>query len=155
MATTSVPLQRLGKYGPQVAALGLGLMGLAGAYGAGGSDEDKFEFLDRAVELGATFWDNSEYVSPLSLLGTPLTQISIYGLNDEMLAKWFQRSGKRDQIFFATKFGIQMERGTFNFVGIDSSAEYCKKACAASLERLGIDCIDLCTSRINSIHGNY
>jgi aryl-alcohol dehydrogenase-like predicted oxidoreductase len=71
-------------------------------------------------------------------------QSSIYGLNDELLAKWFKRTGKRDEIFFATKFGILMERGTLKFKGIDSSGDYCKKACTDSLERLGIDCIDLC-----------
>lgn len=60
-----------------------------------------------------------------------------------MLAKWFKRTGKRDEIFIASKFGLIMgEKAKLR--GIDSSAEYCKKACDDSLKRLGIDCIDLC-----------
>jgi aryl-alcohol dehydrogenase-like predicted oxidoreductase len=59
-----------------------------------------------------------------------------------MLGKWFKRTGKRDQIFLASKFGLVLDK--YVFKGIDSSAEYCKKACAASLDKLGIDCLDLC-----------
>lgn len=59
-----------------------------------------------------------------------------------MLGKWFKRTGKRDEIFLASKFGILMEN--FKFKEIISSAEYCKRACEASLKRLGTDCIDLC-----------
>lgn len=55
-----VPLRQLGKNGPSIPALGLGLMGLSGAYGNIPSDEERFRFLDRAHELGATFWDSSE-----------------------------------------------------------------------------------------------
>ena len=56
-------LRRLGKEGPNVPAMGLGLMSLAGAYGTPPSDEERFKLLDRAVELGETFWDTSECVS--------------------------------------------------------------------------------------------
>lgn len=66
----------------------------------------------------------------------------MYGDNEELLGKWFKRTGKRDQIFLASKFGIQMEG--MQFKGIDSSGEYCKKACEKSLKRLGVDYIDLC-----------
>lgn len=72
-----------------------------------------------------------------------LTCGSIYGENEEVLSKWFKRTGKRDEIFLASKFGIVMEKPLV-FKGIDSSGEYCKRACEASLERLGTDCIDLC-----------
>ena len=65
---------------------------------------------------------------------------SIYGDGEEMLGKWFKRTGKRNEIFLATKFGIK--EAIPNIV-LDSSAAYCKKACAESLERLGIDYIDL------------
>jgi len=64
-----------------------------------------------------------------------------------MLAKWFQRTGKRDKIFLASKFGIIMGEN-LQLEGIDSSAEYCKKTCDESLKRLGVDCIDLCKSAI-------
>jgi aryl-alcohol dehydrogenase-like predicted oxidoreductase len=61
MFAKSGPLRKLGKGGPSVPALGFGLMGMSFAYGTIPSDEDRFKVLDRAVELGATFWDSSEY----------------------------------------------------------------------------------------------
>ena len=57
----SARLCTLGKNGPQVPALGFGLMGMSYTpYGSIPSDEERFALLDRAVELGATFWDTSE-----------------------------------------------------------------------------------------------
>jgi aryl-alcohol dehydrogenase-like predicted oxidoreductase len=64
----------------------------------------------------------------------------MYGDSEELLGKWFKRTGKRDEIFLATKFGFVKGAG----FEIDSSSEYCKKACAKSLETLGVDSIDLC-----------
>jgi aryl-alcohol dehydrogenase-like predicted oxidoreductase len=66
---------------------------------------------------------------------------SLYGDNEALLGKWFKCTGKRDQIFLATKFGYASAK---NFKHIDSSAGYCKKACEKSLETLGVDYIDLC-----------
>jgi aryl-alcohol dehydrogenase-like predicted oxidoreductase len=60
MSTKNIPLRKLGKDGPSVPALGFGLMGMSIAYGTIPSDEERFQLLDRAVELGATFWDSSE-----------------------------------------------------------------------------------------------
>lgn len=59
------------------------------------------------------------------------------------MGKWFRRTGNRDQIFLATKFGFI--KGSKKYE-VDSSGEYCKKACAESLKILGIDFIDLCKS---------
>lgn len=53
-------LHKLGKNGPSVPPLGFGLMGLCGVYGTPPSDEERFQLLDRAVELGETFWDTSK-----------------------------------------------------------------------------------------------
>jgi aryl-alcohol dehydrogenase-like predicted oxidoreductase len=64
--------------------------------------------------------------------------------NEDLVGKWFQRTGKRDEIFLASKFGIVMDMPKFEFKGIDNSAEYCRKACETSLKRLGVDSIDLC-----------
>jgi len=60
MPVKPVPLRKLGKNGPRVPALGFGLMVMAGGYGTPPSDEERFQILDRAVELGETFWDTSE-----------------------------------------------------------------------------------------------
>lgn len=73
---------------------------------------------------------------------------SQYGDNEELLGKWFKRTGKRDQIFLATKFGYVEHSETFE---TDSSAAYCKKACSKSLERLGVDTIDLCKFSLSMI----
>ncbi|KAL3443647.1 NADP-dependent oxidoreductase domain-containing protein [Aspergillus insuetus] len=125
MSTTQVPLRSLGKEGPSVPALGFGLMELSYAsYGTTPSEDDQFALLDRALELGATFWDTSD----------------LYGNNEEILGKWFKRTRKRDDIFLATKFGFVPGSKTY---AADSSAAYCKQACDASLKRLGVDSIDL------------
>lgn len=56
------PIQhQLGKNGPLVPALGLGLMGLSShSYGPAPGDEERFALLDRAYELGERFWDSAE-----------------------------------------------------------------------------------------------
>ena len=60
MAIEPVPLRKLGRDGPLVPAVGLGLMVMSGSYGTALSDEERFPLLDRAVELGQTFWDSAE-----------------------------------------------------------------------------------------------
>jgi diketogulonate reductase-like aldo/keto reductase len=73
---------------------------------------------------------------------THIRLYSLYGDNEELLGKWFQRTGKRDQIFLATKFGYVKGSKTFE---INSTGAYCKKACDASLKALGTNYVDLCT----------
>lgn len=65
MSSTTVPQAKLGKNGPYVPALGCGLGGLSGAYGSPKPDEERFKLLDKAIELGDTFWDSSVYVRRL------------------------------------------------------------------------------------------
>ncbi|KAM0812026.1 putative Aldo/keto reductase [Seiridium cardinale] len=125
MTAQSIPLRQLGRNGPKVPALGFGMLALAGAYGTPPSDEERFEILDNALALGETFWDTAD----------------IYRDSEEMIGRWFKRTGKRDEVFVATKFGTVMDGPQFK--GMDSSAEYCKKSCYKSLNNLGIDCIDL------------
>ncbi|KAI1261924.1 Aldo/keto reductase [Xylariaceae sp. FL1019] len=126
MAATTVPSRTLGKNGPAIAPMGLGLMSLCGVYGQSPSLEDQFKLLDHAVEIGETFWDTSD----------------AYLDNAEVLSQWFKRSGNRDKIFLASKFGLVMG-DDLKLKGVDTSAEYCKKACNDNLKRLGIECIDL------------
>lgn len=66
---------------------------------------------------------------------------SFYRDNEEFLGKWFNRAGKKIQIFLATKFAFV--QASTDFLEINSSAEYCKKLCAESLRILGINYIDL------------
>ena len=115
----------LGRNGPQVTALGFGAMGLSIAYGAPQSDEERFKILDRAHELGQRFWDSAD----------------VYADNEDLLSKWFTRTGFRDDIFLATKFaGIVNADGSFV---VRNDPEYVKEACAKSLKRLGVETIDL------------
>ncbi|OLN95812.1 Aldo-keto reductase yakc [NADP(+)] 1 [Colletotrichum chlorophyti] len=126
----SLPTRRLGKDGPEIPALGVGLMGLSVAYGQTGSDEERLAFLDRAWEIGATNWDTS----------------ITYGDNEDLIGKWLDlHPERRADIFLATKFGLRgqaREDGTFDLT-IDSSPGYCREACETSLKRLGVDSIDL------------
>ncbi|KAH8649725.1 NADP-dependent oxidoreductase domain-containing protein [Tricladium varicosporioides] len=124
MLAKQIPLRKLGKNGPEVPALGLGLLGMSVAYGTVPSDEERFKILDRALELGCTFWDSAD----------------LYGDSEALLNKWFKRTGKRNEIFLATKFGFVKGKSINE---IDSSAAYCKKACEESLKTLGTDYIDL------------
>ncbi|KAF9895256.1 hypothetical protein FE257_000158 [Aspergillus nanangensis] len=120
MAPITIPHHQLGKNGPMIPAMGFGLMGMSHSYGAIPSDEERFVLLDRAVELGATFWDSSD----------------LYGDNEELLGKWFRRTGKREEIFLATKFSYVKGGKPLE---VDSSGAYCKRACAESLRQLGVD----------------
>jgi aryl-alcohol dehydrogenase-like predicted oxidoreductase len=119
--------RKLGKNGPEVVALGFGAMGLSSFYGAPASDEERFKVLDRAYELGQTNWDSAD----------------IYGDSEELIGKWFARTGKRDEIFLATKFANKLTPEGGIRMSVDSSPEYVKQAVEKSLKRLGIKTIDL------------
>lgn len=121
-----LPTRKLGKNGPEVPALGLGLMGLSTWYGPVASDSERFKVLDRALELGETFWDTAD----------------IYGDSEDLVGKWFARTGKRDDIFLATKFAF-LHGGDQPGPIYDTSPEYVKSACEKSLKRLGVKFIDL------------
>jgi len=83
--------------------------------------------LDRAWELGCVNWDTSD----------------LYGDSEALLGKWFKlHPERRDDIFLATKFGLKYAAGNPGLVA-DSSPEYCRTCCEKSLQRLGVDVIDL------------
>ncbi|EIN08934.1 Aldo/keto reductase [Punctularia strigosozonata HHB-11173 SS5] len=107
-----------------VAAIGLGLMTLSGTYGPVASDEERLKFLDEAYARGERNWDTADR----------------YAGNEELLGKWFKRSGKRADIFLATKFGLA--HGDSKRV-VRADPEYVREAFNKSLERLGVDTVDL------------
>jgi aryl-alcohol dehydrogenase-like predicted oxidoreductase len=115
----------LGSQGLQVPAIGLGCMGMSDFYGTS-SEAQNLKVLERAAELGCTFWDTADMYGPFT--------------NEMLLSKALK--GRRERITLATKFGVS--RGTDgSWQGIKGSAEYVKVACDASLQRLGTDYIDL------------
>jgi aryl-alcohol dehydrogenase-like predicted oxidoreductase len=100
-------------------------MGMSDFYGPS-SEAQNLRVLDRAAELGCTFWDTSDMYGPFT--------------NELLLSKAL--AGRRDRITLATKFGIsRAEDGSWQ--GIKGGAAYVTAACDASLKRLGTDHIDL------------
>lgn len=111
--------------GLRVSALGLGCMPMVGTgfvhYGAA-DEAESLATIERAIELGITFFDTAEVYGPF--------------VNEELLGRAIR--GKRDGLVIATKFGFR-----FPELAIDSSPANVTRACDGSLQRLGIETIDL------------
>ena len=139
-----LPSRQLGKDGPVVPRLGMGLMSVSAFYGLPSPDADRFALLDRAYELGETFWDTGKLNTHLFTASDMINGVvaDMYGDSEDLLGKWFAANpDKRNDIFLATKFA---ERGVVaGKVRIDSSPEYCKQAIEKSLGRLGLPFVDL------------
>ncbi|MFC6020332.1 aldo/keto reductase [Plantactinospora solaniradicis] len=120
----------VGAIGPEVSAIGLGCMGMSMAYGAG-DDAESVRTLNRALDLGVNHLDTADMYGR--------------GRNEELLGPIVRK--RRDEVFLATKFGNRFtgDAGTTASPGayVDSSAQWAREACDASLARLGIDTIDL------------
>jgi aryl-alcohol dehydrogenase-like predicted oxidoreductase len=121
-------LRKLGDAGLEVSPVGLGCMGMSDFYGEH-NDKASLETLAAATEIGVHFWDTSDIYGPHT--------------NEALLGRYFKENPEaRDKITLATKFGIlRDEQG--QFIGMNGRPEYVKKACDASLKRLGVDHIDL------------
>jgi len=126
MSASKYPTRRLGANGPEVSAIGLGTMGIGAFYGKT-DDEAAYKALTFAADHGVTFWDCAD----------------IYGTTELTLAKWFKDTGRRSEIFLATKFGGYDPEGKFGGGKPISTPSYIKYALDRSLKRLGTDYIDL------------
>jgi aryl-alcohol dehydrogenase-like predicted oxidoreductase len=115
--------RKLGTQGLTVSALGLGCMGMSIAYGSG-DEADSMATIAKALDLGVTLLDTAE----------------MYGSNEELVGKAI--ASRRDEVVLATKFGIKYDLATNNLV-MDANPETVKQSCDRSLQRLGVDYIDL------------
>lgn len=122
---TNTP-RALGSSTLQIGRIGLGCMGMSEFYGGTRDEAAHIKTLHAAIELGVNHFDTAD------MYGS--------GHNEELLSKAF--SDRWDKVTVATKFGVQ--RGpNGEFVGLSGRPEYVKEACEKSLQRLGIEIIDL------------
>jgi len=120
-----VETRTLGSQGLRVSAQGLGCMGMSEFY-AGRDEGEAIATIHRALDLGVTLLDTADMYGPFT--------------NERLVGKAI--AGRRDEVQLATKFGNERaEDGTW--LGINGRPEYVRRACDASLERLGVDAIDL------------
>ncbi len=117
--------RRLGGQGLEVSALGLGCMGMSEFYGAS-NESEAIATIQRALDLGVTLLDTADMYGPFA--------------NERLVGKAI--AARRNEVQLATKFGNE-RRADGSWVGINGRPEYVHAACDASLERLGIETIDL------------
>ena len=115
----------LGSHGLRVSALGLGCMGMSQSYGPA-DEQESVATIHRALDLGVTFLDTADMYGPFT--------------NERLVGRAI--AGQRDEVVVATKFGNE-RREDGSWVGVNGRPDYVRRACDASLQRLGVDHIDL------------
>lgn len=125
----AAPLRRLGPLQVPVFPVGLGCMGMSEFYGPS-DDAESLATLARALELGVNLFDTADTYG--------------HGANERLLGRFIAEGGaaRRARMVIATKFGIVREPGRYER-RIDNSPAYVRAACEASLQRLGVETIDL------------
>ena len=118
--------RRLGRDGPEISALGLGCMGMSDFYGSH-DDATSEALIGAALDRGVNFLDTADAYGPFS--------------NEELVGRAIR--GRRGEVFLATKFGIERDPADPNGRRINGRPDYVRRACDASLRRLGVDHIDL------------
>jgi aryl-alcohol dehydrogenase-like predicted oxidoreductase len=119
--------RQLGPNGPTVSALGLGCMGMSDFYSTAQDEQEAIATLHRALELGVTLLDTADMYGPHT--------------NEQLIGKAIK--GKRQQVFLATKFGILRDPTDPSARGVSSRPEYIRRSVEGSLQRLGVEVIDL------------
>ena len=117
--------RQLGSQGLSVSAMGLGCMGMSEFYGST-DDEESIRTIHRAIGLGVTFIDTADMYGPFT--------------NERLVGRAI--ADRREQVVVATKFGHE-RREDGSRVGLNGRPDYVRRACDASLARLGVDHIDL------------
>ena len=117
--------RKLGGEGLYVSEQGLGCMGMSEFYGTADEDE-AVATIHRAIELGVTFLDTADMYGPFT--------------NEKLVGRAI--ADRRDKVVLATKFGNERTEDG-GFLGINGRPDYVRKAAGASLQRLGVDHIDL------------
>uniref|UniRef100_A0A0E0P7G7 NADP-dependent oxidoreductase domain-containing protein n=1 Tax=Oryza rufipogon TaxID=4529 RepID=A0A0E0P7G7_ORYRU len=125
-ATAAVRRVKLGSQGLEVSAQGLGCMGMSAFHGPSKPEADMVALIHHAVAAGVTLLDTADIYGPHA--------------NEALLGKALQVGSVRDNVALATKFGKFLADGK---VGIRGDPAYVRAACEGSLQRLGVDCIDL------------